>query len=163
MSRKYVNDKWCVRCGKKTPTPFLKEVVRKHRKWFRDLLCIVDIGCGNGRNTNYIMKISKVAEIHALDMVDDYGFPFVLGKDIFPARAYDLFLANYILMFLNPKQRKQVMEQIDEKSRVGSMLVLEMYPAKDAFKYDWDKMIKWFDKRGWSHIIKRKDKAFLIK
>ena len=161
MSRKYMNDKWRVRCGKKDPTPFLREMFNKYTDKFLSSTTVVDIGCGNGRNTMYMDKQSYY-DIDSLDMCNDFGIKFNLGHDKFPRKSYDIFLVNYILMFLNTKERLQVMNEIHRTSKkLGSMLLIEMYPAKDAYKYNFNKMINFFLDKGWIIIVKRKDKCML--
>ena len=55
MSRKYLNDKYCVRCNRKDVCPYLRDnydlVVRGREK-----IKVLDIGCGNGRNSEFMKK-----------------------------------------------------------------------------------------------------------
>jgi len=160
MSRKYLNERWCVRCGKMDPTPFLKEMYTKHMKVRVDpSLKVLDIGCGNGRNSKYFYG----ADVKPIDMATDYGDKCILGKDKLPGEEYDVILANYVLMFLNEKERKQVIKEIDRHSCEGTRLVLEMYAAKDAHPYNWKDLITIFKDMGWGTIVNRKDHALLIK
>lgn len=172
MSRKYLNDKWCIRCGRKTPCPYLKKNIK--------LLggkTVVDIGCGNGRNAKYMQSLGY--EVTAVDMAvnpEDVGdksidfIPMNLGRDIVPVHdGYaDIILANYILMFLNEKERDYVLKDINRMSKEGTKLMVELYPAKDsemktveecvAFK---DGMIEKFMEYGW-RVLRRSNDKFIM-
>jgi trans-aconitate methyltransferase len=137
MSRKYVNDKWCVRCGKCDPTPYLKKHWDKHivpnlRPASPNGTKAIDIGCGNGRNTEWLRSMGF--DTVPFDMVKDYGFQFSLGNDKFPLfkKSVDLILANYIFMFLDKRERKQVYEELRRVAAYGAIIVVELYPAKDS-------------------------------
>ena len=157
MSRKYLNGRWCVRCGKSDPTPYL----RKNIKLCSENGLVLDIGCGNGRNSKHMQELGY--EVDSLDMAGDFGIPMVLGKDPFPDKKYDIILANYILMFLNDKERKKVFNQILKCSKDETILMIEMYPAKDANDYDLDEIVSYFEKLGWKKIRRSIDKCVLKK
>ena len=97
MSRKYMNGKWCVRCGKNVPTPYL----RKNTKLFPQ----------NGN-------------VDPIDMAVDFGIKCILGENPLPNKKYDILLANYILMFLDEGTRYKVMEEMNVKIdyKVGTMI-----------------------------------------
>ena len=130
MSRQYLNDRWCVRCGKTSPTPFLK----KSLKFIEDkkLGSVVDIGCGNGRNTLFLRQ-EGFQNVTPLDMKPDFGIPITLGKDAFPVKSADVILANYVLMFLSLKERKQIYREIKRIASHGCTFIYELYPAKDSY------------------------------
>ena len=86
MSRKYLNDKWCVGCGSTEPTPYL----RKNIELFPEEGSALDIGCGNGRNSEYLRNLGY--KVDSIDMVDDYGTQIILGKDNLPSKKYDILL-----------------------------------------------------------------------
>ena len=131
MSRKYINDKYCVRCGKKCPTPYL---FKNYNLISGDkfLQRVVDIGCGNGRNSVFMTE--KGHKVTSLDMVNDYGQKIMLGKDAIPLpdASVDIVLCNYILMFLNKDERFQVINEIKRISAPSCKIVVELYPAKDS-------------------------------
>jgi hypothetical protein len=159
MSRKYLNGKWCVRCGKKTPTPYLEKnwELLGHEKG-----TIVDIGCGNGRNTVFMQN--KGFACTPLDMADDFGNTISLGKEKFPldGKSIDIFLANYVLMFLSKKERNQVASEIKRTAKDGSTIMVELYPALDSNAPSEEKMVKlqkeFFDKLGCTKIRYSKGK-----
>lgn len=157
MSRKYMNGRWCVRCGKDVPTPYL----RKNTKLFPDNGRVLDIGCGNGRNSRYMQELGY--KVDPIDMATDFGVRCVLGKDPLPNERYDILLANYILMFLDEGSRSKVMEEMNSCAKENSILMIEMYPAKDAYEYNFDSMIEYFLNKGWSKIRKSKDRCILEK
>jgi SAM-dependent methyltransferase len=157
MSRKYLNDRWCVRCGKKTATPYL----RKNTKLLPKTGKVLDIGCGNGRNTKYMKDLGY--NVDSVDMAGDFGIKTVLGQDPLPNKKYDVLLANYILMFLNDKERSKVMSEMNSRSKKGSIIVIEMYPAKDSHDYDFDSMVNYFYNKGWTKLRKSKERCVIVK
>ena len=156
MSRKYLNGRWCVRCGKNDPTPYLK----KNIKLFPENGRVLDIGCGNGRNSKYMKSLGY--EVDSLDMAGDFGIETILGKDPFPVDGeYDVILANYVLMFLDEDERWVVQREILKHSKPGTILMIEMYPAKDAHDYDLDEIFEYFENQGWKKIRKSIDRCVL--
>lgn len=156
MSRKYLNDRWCVRCGRKEATPYLRDNV----KLFPAKGRVLDIGCGNGRNTLFMEGLGY--KVDPVDMAGDFGIKRVLGQDPLPRRKYDILLANYVLMFLNVKERTRVMREICNRARKNAVLMVEMYPAKDAYKYDLDNIVDYFLNKGWE-IMRKSKERFIIK
>ena len=157
MSRKYMNGKWCVRCGKNVPTPYL----RKNTKLFPQNGKVLDIGCGNGRNSRYMMGLGY--NVDPIDMAVDFGIKCILGENPLPNKKYDILLANYILMFLDEDTRYKVMEEMNSRAKKNAVLMIEMYPAKDAYEYNFDSMVDYFLNNGWSKLRKSKDKCVLEK
>lgn len=157
MSRKYLNNRWCVRCGRNTATPYLK----KNTKLFPVKGNVLDIGCGNGRNSNYMIELGY--NVDSIDMVEDFGIKCELSKDPLPYRKYNIILANYILMFLNKINRHKVMKEINERSNKDTILMIEMYPAKDAHHYNFDKITDYFLNKEWIKLRKSKDRCILKK
>ena len=133
MSRKYLNDRWCVRCNKCAPTPYLVSHFAQLMGGVAYDDFIVDMGCGNGRNSKYLLEQNYIRTM-AFDMAGDYGLPMILGRDKFPVRDHSIkvILANYVLMFLNQKERAQVRREILRMAAPGCRLMVELYPAKDS-------------------------------
>ena len=145
MSRKYLNDKWCVRCGKTEPTPYLRDhaeqlLPESNEVGGRLRLNLLDLGCGNGRNWKYLHQTYWLSSIVPIDMVDstgtrtDHDWGCILGHDLWPVpcASVDIVLANYVFMFLDRKERKQVYEELDRVTCQGSRIMVELYPAKDS-------------------------------
>ena len=141
MSRKYMIDRWCVRCGRTEPSPFTKRCLTKimvhyalkGEPTFGKL--VVDIGCGNGRNSNRFLECGF--KVRAFDMNPDCKNveKIVLGEDRMPVEtdSVDIVLANYSLMFLDAKERYDVTYDICRILKKSGMFIWELYPAKDSF------------------------------
>ena len=169
MSRKYMNDRWCVRCGKTDPTPYLRKNLEllKNGRDCSDL-SVVDIGCGNGRNTRFLLD-NGFKNCRAFDMVDDFGEKMVLGHEMFPVEdnSVDLILANYILMFLDKDERDQVVGELKRISRKGCYFVLELYAAKDSYTKTKEESIKLqeelFDMLNWEKIRYSQERFIVVR
>lgn len=137
MSRQYLNERWCVRCGRTGPTPWLqthwKRMLPKDRAVSE--IKVVDIGCGNGRNSEFV-KAQGVKHCVSMDMVPDYptGMRVTLGHDRLPEKTgvADIVLANYVLMFLDQQEFHHVCREIDRIAAPGCLLMVELYAAKDS-------------------------------
>jgi len=138
MSRKYINEKWCVRCGKKTPTPYLQKNVSLLKTEGKE---VVDVGCGNGRNTIFMRE--QGFNVTPLDMCNNFGEDMILGKDSFPLEdnSVDIILSNYVMMFLSPEERDQVIGEMKRVAKFGCMIMLELYAAKDSFAVNKEELI----------------------
>jgi tellurite methyltransferase len=138
------------------PTPYLK----KNVKLFPERGKVLDIGCGNGRNSKYMIELGY--DVIAVDMAPpDFGVKLVLGEDPLPSGEYDIILANYVLMFLTQIERKLVIEDIKSRSKEGTILMIEMYPAKDGYKYIFEDIVNEFE--DWEAVRKSKDRCVLVK
>jgi SAM-dependent methyltransferase len=138
MTRKYLNERWCVRCGRTEPTPYLKKNIKFiHGK-------VADLGCGNGRNTKYLIENKLSDIVYPIDMAGDYGIKIVLGEENLPFidGHIDTFLANYVFMFLSSKERKRLINEIKRTAARGATLILELYPAKDSYAPNEQEMLK---------------------
>jgi len=168
MSRKYVNDKWCVRCGKEDPTPYLSkklDVISPDVER-RENMVVIDIGCGNGRNTNY-MKEQGFGHIYSYDMAGDFGEEMTIGRDSFPLgmSAVDIVLANYIMMFLDTWESSHTMNEIDRVTKPGGYVMFELYAAKDSYYPTKEKLLdlqqqlrEYLEGKGWEvvHYVQEK-------
>jgi len=175
MSRKYLNDKYCVRCGRKTPCPYLKN---NYDKMMKDMIfrlplrpplqCkVLDVGCGNGRNSQFMKE--RGHDVTSLDMVNDYGIKCMLGKDKMPVKdnSIEIILSNYSMMFLDDKERNNVIKDIKRVAKKNCIIMLELYPAKDCYAKTEKDMLKMqkdiFDKLGWKKIKYSKGRFIAIK
>lgn len=121
---------------------------------------VLDVGCGNGRNSHYMKSLGY--SVTSIDMVGDFGTSIVLGHDKLPAGKFDIILANYVLMFLNKKEQTKLLRQIEKCASAGCVFVVEMYPAKDAFPYNFDAMVEKLLK-NWQKLRKSKERCVLRK
>ena len=158
MSRKYLNDRWCVRCGRTTPCPYVKNNVKILFPKGADKPSVLDVGCGNGRNMNFCKDFAS--ECRGVDMAPSYpnSSAITLGHDPLPKtkKGWDLILADYVFMFLNTKERKQLVSEIKKVSSANAMIVVELYPAKDSETKTEEEMLKMqeelFEQIGWNKV-----------
>ena len=170
MTRKYLNDKYCVRCGRKSATPFLRKNVGVFAGKEDEL--IVDIGCGNGRNSEF-MKENGFTDILPLDMVNDYGKKTVLGVDPLPTfnESASGILCNYLLMFLSDEEIEQLFNEINRIAAKGCVIMVELYAAKDskqcptaeALAFTKQTLIEDFEWNGWKIIKNNKERFIAVK
>ena len=154
MSRSYLNERWCVRCGRTGPTPYLRKHVSGMMRWalfVRDtpgarcnsvlksdgaVVRVLDIGCGNGRNSDY-MKNAYGCTVFPVDMVTNRSdvVNAVLGASRLPDSIcdIDIVLANYVFMFLDPEERRQLVHELLRVTKPGSVFVIELYSAVDSY------------------------------
>lgn len=150
-----------IRCGDgKKATPYL----RKHLPDLdisRDVLA-VDLGCGNLRNTNYLIELG-FKKVSSFDKAGDFGFQVDLGKEKVPVfdKSVGLILCNYLLCFLSKPERIHLAKEINRMASFGCYLFVELYPAKKAYKYTTDGVRNLF--QSWETIHKVKDKFVLQK
>lgn len=127
-----------VRCGARGPTPYLRSkadlLIGSRRPGDLSLL---DIGCGNGRNVNWLVDCKgPFKSVLALDRDPPSDRPYFKAFEMgprplpVPSRSVDVILANYSLMFLEACDLDRMMVEIRRVSRLGSSLMVEMYPAK---------------------------------
>ena len=132
MSKSYVNGKWCVRCGRTSPTPYLVKNINTFEE-----ICIgswiVDVGCGNCRNSNYLNSIGFVSI--PIDSVGDFGIECSVGNENLPFVAGSIkgFLLNYVLMFLSESERNNLYNDIWRCANKECVIMVELYPSKDIY------------------------------
>jgi hypothetical protein len=153
MTKKYLNDRYCVRCNRHEATPYLKK--HWNKLVVKDNPIVCDLGCGNGRNSKF--ACSQGAKVISLDMVNDFGKKIILGKDKLPLKKADIILANYILMFLNNKERKFLLSEIKRIASKDCRIMVELYPALDSETKNEEEMLKLqkeiFDSLKWEKIL----------
>ena len=165
MSRQYLNEKYCVRCNRKTVGPYLQ----RHYDLLVDIhngkkmhFKVLDVSCGNGRNSEWMKSLGH--DVVSLDMVNDYGRKCILGQDKIPlpAGSVDVVLCNYLLMFLDRVERNQVLDEIQRVAVPGCKIMVELYPAKDSFATSAEDMVvmqkEIFDKLSWKKLRYSKGK-----
>ena len=92
----------------------------------------VDLGCGNGRNGRWLKSLGY--EVLSLDQhPPEGGFEADLRKPIpvFDCIA-DVVLMQFILMFLEPKERDSLIDEAFRMLDFPGILVVEMMPVKSG-------------------------------
>ena len=135
--------------------------LKKYAKELSTQMKVGDIGAGHLRNLK-LFELLKFEKLYALDR-EETDNPlnvnlkeFVL-QDLedgipFPDRFLDITLCNFVLMFIDRKKQKYV---IDELLRVtDKYLIIETYPKKHRTKYktfhkgyDFKKIVKHIEKK----------------
>ena len=123
-----------VRCGSTLPTPYLKRHFSKLAVPNDGL--ILDLGCGNLRNTNYIKSLGY-KNIIPIDKAGDFGLKVNLGSEPLPVETGSVssILCNYVLCFLNDGDRYDLSLEINRVAAPGCHLILEMYQARKGVAY----------------------------
>ena len=127
----------------------------------------MDIGCGNGRNTKFLRSkrfdyplcmISMGLDISTKEYAD--AVKCHLGHEPFPKHfwgsCFQVFLANYVFMFLDQKERQQVIREIQKQSTEDTRIMVELYPSKNSYITSKAAVLKLqqeiFDALGWDKI-----------
>ena len=91
-------------------------------------------------------------------MAGDYGYQAVLGHDKLPIKNQfaDIILCNYLMMFLNKNERKQLIKEIKRIAADDCTMIFELYPAKDSHAPSKETMLELqkevFDTLKWQKI-----------
>lgn len=158
------------------PSPYLKKNLCKliHMPsgsvgaWDKEDLHILDIGCGNGRNSEYL-KSMGYTNVVSLDMAGDYGSRCVIDKNPLPlfAASVDVILANFIFMFLDKGERSRLVGELKRASGNNCVLMVELYPAKDSETPTETSMLELqrelFEAFGWRKVNYSKGKFIAAK
>jgi len=94
----------------------------------------VDLGCGNGRNTEYL-KSAGYRNVYACDLHTDYGHQLDISRDTIPVDdgTAHVILLNYVMMFVSQNHRPYVISEIDRIAAMNCSIVVELYAAKTSF------------------------------
>jgi len=126
-----------IRCGTTDPSPYLVKnwtLLFPYKNDHNYELKVLDLGCGNGRNSDF-MKKEGFTSVTSLDMVDDYGKKALLGVDPipYPCESFDIILCNYLLMFLSHKERNYLIDEIKRVAKWKATIMVELYAAKESY------------------------------
>jgi len=124
-----------IRCPNERETPYVRRLLPTVVAPKTGL--VVDLGCGNLRNTKYAKSLGY-GNIKSYDKAGDFGIKVDLGKEKIPIRSKKaiVILCNYVLCFLDDKERQHLINEIKRISKKGCYLFVEMYSAKSAFPYN---------------------------
>jgi hypothetical protein len=127
--------------GHDQATPYLREWAPKMLAAGMDRdVHLVDLACGNMRNTKFLWSLGIASEEHgglALDMQPDaYGSDFWEASQMIPARNEQagLILCQYLLMFLDDERLHHVLCEIGRIAASGCVLVVELQNVKQGRK-----------------------------
>ena len=141
-----MKDRWCVRCGRTTPTPYTLKALQWRRKAGLPIRSVLDLGCGNGRNLRAFQITGGARRLVGFDLCTERAKSLcrahickavklvngVLGETEPPKGKFDIVLLNYSLMFLDEASRSTLARQVSERLAPSGWVVIEMYPAKDS-------------------------------
>ena len=134
MSRKTVNGKLSVRCDVKAPSPYLRRNASLlERDLDKDSALVVDLGCGNGRNSGFMRRLG-FRKVLSFDRRADHCMKVELGRERLPVApsSVDVILANYVMMFLDRDEVSYAIGEIKRIANLGCRLVVELHPAKSS-------------------------------
>jgi SAM-dependent methyltransferase len=108
-------------------TPYL-------RKWFPrlpqvepDLRLAVDLGCGNGRNSEYLR--ARGYDVHSYDLEPDYAHaqPWRAGQRLpYSNEFVSLVLCQYVLMFLTDVEIACTLNELNRIVRPEGHIIIEL-------------------------------------
>jgi SAM-dependent methyltransferase len=143
-----MKDRWCVRCGRTTPTPYTLKVIKWRTKAGLPIRSVLDLGCGNGRNLRAFQVGTDARKLVGFDMCCEQAKrntvkkcercaepvfkTGTLGDTEPPKGKFDVVLLNYSLMFLDFASRERLAKQVAKRVARNGWVVVEMYPAKDS-------------------------------
>ena len=89
-----------------------------------------DLGCGNGRNSRYLLSLGF--DVMPFDLKPDYGMVLDLERRQLPLfnDSVNIVLLQYIMMFLTPDTREWLVQRVLGSLVFPSMLVVEVMPVK---------------------------------
>jgi len=149
-----------VRYGGKEATPYL----RKNIDLFLQCSCMLDLGCGNGRNSRYLREHG--IQPLPFDRCPDYGQEWKASEDI-PVNGFvDGVLLNYILMFLTEAELVKIASEINRLTKSGAILMVELEVVKMSFTDTMEKVktlkAKFMDLLRWE-IVKEDSRRFIAR
>jgi SAM-dependent methyltransferase len=162
--------KLVVRTNSNKPTPFLASLSASINRVFHEAQddhrpTVVDVGCGNGRNSKYMD--SRGWNVLAFDQHADYerSIQWDLRQPLpVSPGAAEVVLLQFVLMFLSKTARERLVKQVRTMVAPTGFIVVELYAAKDAvmkqeeFGPFLDELIRKFDEFT---VIKRKGNEHL--
>jgi hypothetical protein len=115
-----------IRCPNERETPYVRKILPTIVAPKSGL--VVDLGCGNLRNTKYI-KTLGYTNVLSYDKVGDLGIKLDLGKEKIPIRSNkaNIILCNYLFCFLNNKERQHLTKEIKRIAKKRCFLLMEMH------------------------------------
>jgi chemotaxis methyl-accepting protein methylase len=95
--------------------------------------------------------------VFSFDRKPDFGKELDLAHDKIPSvPPPGLIVCNYVLCFLNPKERKHLANEITRVAKPGCFLMVELYAAKEAHPYTTKEIRDMFPNNSWEtrHLVK---------
>lgn len=126
-----------IRCGNSRPTPYLRLRLPSVPLVGTARPLALDLGAGNLRNTRFAESLGWV--VLPIDMAGDHGsLRLDLGHDRLPCAdlAIGLFLCNYVMCFMDVRQRIHLISEIRRAACPRAHIFVEMYRARKGFPYD---------------------------
>ena len=112
-------------------------------KWLRKGSSIVDVGCGNGRDSLFFARkgmdvVGIDASSTAIDMLNELHHPnlnficgdFITDKRIFSKR-YDCFYSRFTIHAISAKQQNIFLDNVSESLNDNGMLMIEVRGIHD--------------------------------
>ncbi len=148
------------RCHTMVPSPYLVSSM----KYFPKQGSVLDLGCGNGRNSEYMIK-AGYNRVQSIDTAPGYDkrINIDISSILWSVRPFDIILANYVFMLLKPNEYLRTVNNINKFfSKPGTILLAELYKAKHAKTWGTKLMMEKFTKKDWI-VIKESKYRFLLK
>lgn len=157
-----------------TPVPqlrtYMERLMRIKTAQQISRLCVVELGCGTGRNIHYLSEVCKIPESNIIGFdLDCKGLDRCIERNIgvgtWPLKRHsvDIILCLYVLMFLTEEELANVFSEIRRISKPGTELLGSLYPAKNAYweSYELDTLRRLITaalpSTEWQAVFQRKD------
>lgn len=120
--------------GHLEPTPYLREWLPKlppPRSRCRSLA--VDLGCGSGRNSRYLIETGYL--VRSFDLDADYppAEPWKAGQGLpISNETVSLVLCQYVLMFLTDVEIACTLDSVNRITEPGGHVIVELQPGVTA-------------------------------
>jgi len=160
----------CPQCSSKCRSDYTRFYIRKFIGEISIDNKIIDLGCGKGRNINYLYKLG-FKNITAIDInkfmeIDLKKISFIqadLSKGIPTQKKYDIIMCNFLFMFI--LDREKIINEITRIANDNAFCIVELNKKKlaNGIGYDFKEILNLFSKK-WDIVnLRSKENKFIAR